>query len=329
MKVVRLVSYGDPGEAFAIADVPEPDSPGPGEVLVATVAAPVHPAHLLQARGYYGLRPELPAVPGEEGVGTVVAVGAGVTDLPAGQLVAIVPGTTGGLWAEHLTRRRADVVPLPAGVDPLQAAMLSTNPITAIGMLDDVVPLQPGDWVIQNGANSAVGHWVVAAARRRGLNLVNVVRRQEALATVKAAGGEHVIVENGDFGRQVRAATDGAPIRLGLDLVGGQSSHRLLSSVADGAVLVAYGGISGQPMQVAPTHVIFRTLTVRGFWLVSWMKAASPERLAAVYAEAVEHLAAGVRVPIGATFPLDEFDAAVARVAAGEPGKTLLTVAGV
>ena len=127
--------------------------------------------------------------------------------------------------------------------------MLSTNPITAIGMLDDVVPLQPGDWVIQNGANSAVGHWVVAAARRRGLNLVNVVRRQEALATVKAAGGEHVIVENGDFGRQVRAATDGAPIRLGLDVVGGQSSHRLLSSVADGAVLVAYGGISGQPMQ--------------------------------------------------------------------------------
>ena len=77
-------------------------------------------------------------MPGEEGVGTVVAVGAGVTDLPAGQLVAIVPGTTGGLWAEHLTRRRADVVPLPAGVDPLQAAMLSTNPITAIGMLDDV-----------------------------------------------------------------------------------------------------------------------------------------------------------------------------------------------
>ena len=126
----------------------------------------------------------------------------------------------------------------------------------------------------------------------------------------------------------MRAATDGAPIRLGLDLVGGQSSHRLLSSVADGAVLVAYGGISGQPMQVAPTHVIFRTLTVRGFWLVSWMKAASPERLAAVYAEAVEHLAGGVRVPIGATFPLDEFDAAVARVAAGEPGKTLLTVAG-
>src|SRR5204862_5603840 len=111
MKVVRLVSYGDPGEAFAIADVPEPDSPGPGEVLVAIVAAPVHPAHLLQARGYYGLRPELPAVPGEEGVGTVVAVGAGVTDLPAGQLVAIVPGTTGGLWAEQVTRRRADVVP--------------------------------------------------------------------------------------------------------------------------------------------------------------------------------------------------------------------------
>jgi hypothetical protein len=82
-------------------------------------------------------------------------------------------------------------------------------------------------------------------------------------------------------------------------------------------------------MQVAPPHVIFRCLTVRGFWLVSWMNAASPDRLAAVHAETIEHLTEGVRVPIGATFPLEEFDAAVARVASGEPGKTLLTVAGV
>ena len=299
-------------------------------MVVAIVAAPVHPAHLLQARGLYGVRPELPAVPGEEGAGTVVTVGQGVTDLAAGQLVATVPRASGGVWAEQITRRREEVVPLPAGIDPLQAAMIGTNPITAIAMLDDIVALQPDEWVIQNAANSAVGHWVIAAARRRRLTVVNVVRREAAVATVKAAGGEHVIVEDDDFRKQVKAESDGAPIRLGLDVVGGQSSHRILSSVADGGTVVAYGGISGQPMQVAPPHVIFRSLTVRGFWLVPWMQAASPERIADVYAEAIEHLDAGGRVPIGATFPFDsQFGAAVARVAAGEPGKTLLTFPGI
>jgi mitochondrial enoyl-[acyl-carrier protein] reductase / trans-2-enoyl-CoA reductase len=326
MKAIGLVSYGDPMDAVAMLELPDAGSPGPGEVLVDLIAAPVHPAHVLQARGFYGVRPELPAVIGEEGVGTVAAVGRGVDDLTPGDVVAIVP-LEGGLWAEQVLRSRDAVVPLPADTDPLQAAMIGTNPITAIAMLDDIVALEPGDWIIQNGANSAVGHWVIAAARRRGLHCVNVVRREDAVATVTAAGGDHVLVDGADLRKRVPSETGGALVRLGLDVVGGDASHRLVGSVADGGVVVAYGGISGEPMQIAPPHVIFRNVTVRGFWLVTWLRSASAERVAAVYAEAVELLEAGVRVPIGATYSIDEYRQAVARVAAGEPGKTLLTFA--
>src|SRR5204862_7281729 len=106
--------------------------------------------------------------------GRVTAVGAGVSHVEPGDLVI-------NLQRENWTQRRRvkddDVIPVPAKLDLRQAAMLRINPPTALLLLTDIVTLKPGDWVIQNGANSAVGRIVIRLARARGINTVNGVRR--------------------------------------------------------------------------------------------------------------------------------------------------------
>jgi len=141
-------------------------APGPSEVVFDVLAFPINPADLSMCRGTYRLRPALPATPGAEGVGRVTAVGAGVTHVKPGDLVINLQREN---WAQRRRVKGADVIAVPSGLDLRQAAMLRINPATAQLLLADVAPLEPGDWVIQNVANSAVGRLVIALARRRGI----------------------------------------------------------------------------------------------------------------------------------------------------------------
>ena len=144
------------------------------------------------------------------------------------------------------------LVALPAGADPLQLSMLTVNPATAALLLSEFVALQPGDWVVQNAANSAVGGYLVQLARARGLRTVNVVRRDGAVAAVQAAGGDVVLVDGDDLHRRVKAAIEAAGgnlPRLAIDAVGGlglgaDPSQRLGSddrTLAASAVLADLG----------------------------------------------------------------------------------------
>ncbi|HQD16332.1 MAG TPA: zinc-dependent alcohol dehydrogenase family protein, partial [Ottowia sp.] len=152
----------------------------PGQALVAVLAAPINPSDVLMLTGGYGMLPPLPAVGGSEGVGRIVELGADVAGLAVGQMVLLPAGS--GTWATHLVADARRLVPLPEGADPQQMAMLTVNPATASLMLSEFVDLKPGDWVMQNVANSGVGGYLVQLARQRGLRTVNVVRREGAVA---------------------------------------------------------------------------------------------------------------------------------------------------
>src|SRR5215831_10520535 len=88
-----------------------------------------------------------------------------------------------------------DVIAFSDGIDIQQGAMLRINPATALLLLTDVVPLKPGDWIIQNVANSAVGRLVIRLARPRGVKTVNVVRRESLFGELKALGGDVCVVD--------------------------------------------------------------------------------------------------------------------------------------
>ena len=334
MRAVQFSRLGPPEEVAEVAELPDPPPPAPGEVLVELVAAPINPSDLLTLRGEYGVRPPLPAVGGNEGVGRVAAVGEGVTHLRVGDHVPVA-GIRGGTWRERMVARATRLAPLPPA-DPLQLAMLTANPATALLLLEDFVPLRAGDWVAQNAANSAVGLAVITLARIAGVRTLNVVRRESAVEPVRAAGGDVVLVDGPDLARRARGALEEAgagerrdAVRLALDAVAGSATARLARLVADGGTVVNYGALSGEPCHVEPRETIFRGITLRGFWLVPWFATAAPERIAAVYGRLGALVADGtLHTPVEATYPLDEARAALAHAGReGRGGKVLLVTA--
>ncbi len=314
----------NPHEVIEAVEV-ELDAPGPGEVLVEVLASPINPSDLLTLSGVYGILPDLPATAGNEGVGRVAALGEGASSLRVDQTVLLPLGC--GTWSSHLVARADELVALPDGADPRQLAMLTINPPTASLLLSEIVDLKAGDWVIQNAANSAVGTYLVALAAERGIHTVNVVRREGAVAAVKAAGADTVLIDSDDLAERVRGATGGQPVRLAIDAVGGAATERLAASLGDGGTIVNYGVMSGQPCQVSPTHLIFRGLTLTGFWLATWYARASMEQRASLYGDLTRRIARGeLTVPVAETFDVADIKQAVAAAALGERnGKVLIT----
>ena len=271
-----------------------------------------------------GILPPLPAVGGNEGVGVVAALGPGVTSPPVGQTVLLPVG--GGTWATHLVADAKKLMPLPNDVDPLQLAMMTVNPPTAYLMLREFVDLAAGDWVIQNVANSGVGEYLIQLARIRGLKTVNVVRRESAVAAVKAMGGDVVLVDGDDLSKRVASATGGAKIRLGIDAVGGTATDHVAGCLTEGGVLVNYGMMSGEPCVVSPASFVFRDVTLRGFWLAMWFRKATPAQQMAVFGELAKLIATGkLKARIHATYDISQIKDAVAAAATGErDGKILI-----
>ena len=295
-----------------------------GQALVAVLAAPINPSDVLTLTGQYGILPPLPAVGGSEGVGRVVELGPDTQGPAIGQTVLLPAGS--GTWATHLVAPAARLIPLPNDADPKQLAMLTVNPPTASLLLSDFASLQPGDWVIQNSANSGVGSYVVQLAKLRGLKTVNIVRRESAVAGVLAQGGDVVLVDGDDLAERVKAATAGAPIKLGIDAVGGKATMRLAGTLAESAVVVNYGALSGEPCSVSPRELVFRDVTLKGFWLARWFRTTPQPQQFALLTELAGLIAAGkLSTPIQASYDVAQIKEAVAAAASGErQGKILI-----
>ena len=167
MRAVQLTAFGNPVDGLECVDIPEPDTPGPNQVLIGVEYSPINPNDLMVAQGIYAFRPPLPAVIGNEGVGRVLAVGPGVESVRLDDRVLAPPSSF--TWRERIVISAGGLSALPVDADPQQLAMLAINPPTAALLLSEYVDLQPGEWVVQNAANSGVGRWVIAFAKTRDL----------------------------------------------------------------------------------------------------------------------------------------------------------------
>jgi len=322
MHAVQLTAYGDPIEGLKYVDIPEPAAPGRNQVLIEVEFSPLNQSDLLLARGIYGTRPALPTVIGNEGVGRVLAVGQGVENVEVGDRV--VAPLSSFTWRERMVIPADGLFALPPGADPRQSSMLAINPPTAALLLSEYVNLKPGEWVVQNSANSAVGRWVIAFAKARGLKTINIVRRRELVPELQAIGADAVVVDSPDVSREIKAAVSQAELRLALDGVSGPATGVLASTLSPHGTLVSYAAMSLAPMSISPLEVIFKPLTVRGFWLGHPEYAA---KSAPAVEDAAEMIASGaVSIPVAATYPLSSIKEAVVHAQRG--GKILLDVAG-
>lgn len=297
----------------------------PGQALIEVLAAPINPSDVLTLTGQYGALPPLPAVGGNEGVGRVVQLGPDTAGVAVGSVVLLPVGS--GTWTSHLVADAARLITLPDGADYQQLSMLAVNPPTAALLLKDFVDLQPGDWIIQNAANSAVAAYLIQLAALRGIRTVNLVRRESAVASVAALGGDVVLVDGDDLAARVSSATNGAAIKLAVDAVGGAATRRLASTLAQGAPVVAYGALSGQPAELSPRDLIFNDITLKGFWLARWFRTTAPAQQVELFAELAGLIAEGkLGAPVAATYDLSRIKEAVAAAAQGErSGKILIT----
>jgi trans-2-enoyl-CoA reductase len=321
MPTIRAARYhrtGDPSQVVRAEEVALED-PNPGEVRVRMLWAPVNPADLNMLEGKYGEARPLPDVPGNEGCGRVISVGEGVDTSWIGRHVLV----DSMAWREEGNWPVESLVAVPAGIDARRACVLRVNPPTAWCLVHLFADLQPGDWIAQNAATSAVGRAVIEIAKDRGWKSLNVVRRPEAADELRKLGADAVVVDGPEMSEATALPGDAKP-RLGLNAVGGSAATRLSGLLAEGSALVTYGAMSKEALKIPNGFLIFRDLNFHGFWLTRWLRAASPSERDAVFGEVFRLAAHGCFVPqVAGEFPIDDISQAVKRAAEGG-GKVLL-----
>jgi trans-2-enoyl-CoA reductase len=321
IRAIVYEAHGKPEEVLSLRAAPLRE-PATGEALVRMLAAPINPADLNQIEGKYPIKFPLPAVPGFEGAGVVEAVH-GVPDPAIGARV-ILPHDL-GTWREKAVVAADKLTVVPNDIAPEQAAMLKINPITAWRLLHDFVRLGPGDWVIQNAANSGVGRAVIAICRERGWKTLNVVRRPELIEELQAAGADVVLLDNDELREAAAEATGRAAIRLGINQVGGESALRLAKVVAPEATIVTIGAMSLRSLTMPNGLLIFKNLTFTGFWVNKWYEQATPAQRAETFQSLIDLARRGLlHTPVEQTFSLDEFARAVARGGQGKRGGKII-----
>lgn len=291
--------------------LPDLGSPLGSQVRVRMVRAPVNPADLLALEGRYAfaLDPRLPL--GAEGVGEVEAVGPLVRDLEPG--MRVLPLERGN-WCTHRMVERAALVVVPPDMDPAFAAMMRINPATAMLLLD-AAALEPGGVLLQNAAGSAVAGWVRLFAARRGIEVVDIIRRA-------APAQADAIVDGPDLLSAVRAKIGARPIHAALDCVAGEATARLAECLAPEGRLIVFGHLSGSPVTIASQLLTGGRLILQGFSLRPAEAALGEAGVQALF-ERIWPLARAEppALPVRAVLPLGQADRALALAREGAGGR--------
>ena len=317
-KQVRFAAHGVPEQVAGWENFEIGSAPGAGEVLVKMLASPINPADINFIEGVYGIKPELPATGGLEGCGEVLAVGEGVADIQPGAMVMRLRGY--GSWASLQMVPADDLLVLPSGLDPLQAAMLKVNPMTAWLLITGGGTPAAGNWVAQNAANSGVGQCVIQLAKAIGLRTLNLVRRPEAIQPLLDLGADVALLDEPGW-------VENAPARplLALNAVGGDSATRLMDVLAEKGRLVTYGAMSKQGVKVPNKFLLFKGIELHGFWLTRWLRETPADEIARAYHRLALWMAEGkLKMAIEATYPLERAKEAIARAREEKRGGKIL-----
>jgi NADPH2:quinone reductase len=240
MKAIRIHATGGP-DALRLDDVPQP-VPGAGQVLIRVAAAGVNYIDIYHRAGLYAL--PLPATLGQEGAGTVAAVGPEVSGIEAEDRVA----WTGvqGSYAEFVLAPADRLVAVPPALSLELAAAAMLQGMTAHYLACTTYPLHPGDTCLVHAAAGGVGLALVQIAKLRGARVIGTVSTEAKADLARQAGADHVILyEREDFAAEVKRLTEGRGVPVVYDSVGRATFGRSLDCLARRGLLVLFGQSSG------------------------------------------------------------------------------------
>lgn len=309
MKAAAIDRFGGP-EVLHTESLPVPE-PGPHEVLIEVAAAGVGVWDPYVRSGELDLgdgKKKFPKVIGNDGAGTVVAVGEGVTRFKEGDPVYTY-AFEGGLYAEYAAVKEDEVAPLPKGLDLDEAGALGADGVTALIGLEDKLKLKKGQTVLIFGANGGIGHIAVQLAKRMGARVIAIASHDDGVALAKRLGADEVLEgHREDLGDMLRKL---APKGIDAALVVAGNAGRALVAMKKGGRVAYPNGVEPAPTAKAGVSVI------------GYDGSPSPD--------AFERLnrwneAGAFHVELGRTYPLDEAARAHQELASHHLGKSALRV---
>lgn len=325
-RVVEITAPGGPEVLHVRSrEVPAPKA---GEVLIAVAAAGVNRPDVLQRMGRYPVPPGASDLPGLEVAGTIAALGAGVTQWKKGDRVCAL--TPGGGYAEHCIAPASSCLPVPKGLDFVQAASLPETYFTVWSNVFDRGALKPGETFLVQGGSSGIGVAAIQMVHALGHRVFATAGTPEKCAACEKLGAERAVnYKTEDFVEVVKSLTNGKGVDVILDMVAGDYVPREMKALADEGRIVLIAFLGGSKATLDFNEILRRRLVLTG----STLRPRSVEFKAAIAQALRENvwplLEAGTMKPvIHATFPLAEAAKAHAMLEAGEHiGKIVLTVA--
>jgi NADPH2:quinone reductase len=350
MKSVTINNISDDLSGVEIIDGPVP-APGPGQIRVRVLKAALHPSDLNYIRGEYragierliwnygeerpsfdparqNLHPELPCIPGGEGVGVVDACGEGIdSEQWMGKRVAMAAGPPNGTWQEYVVAAPHQLSPVPDALSDEQAALTMLVPLTSLIMTRHVLGVGEGQWLLMSAGASAVSKLVVNIGRHFGFKTISMVREEELAVVPPEQLGDVIInTTTQDIREEVKRATDGRGVEFALDCVGGKMAEEMLVCLTAGGRMLLYGTLGGPSFTIHSRDLMMPNAFVGGFYFTGWLAAQKPEKLREVMGELGKLSAGGMfHIPVEEEYPLaDAVEAIRASLTPGRAGKVLL-----
>ncbi|WP_368861211.1 NAD(P)H-quinone oxidoreductase [Frankia sp. AgB32] len=328
MRAVTVSAPGGP-EVMSWTTVADPPPPGPGEVALDVAATAVNRADLLQRQGFYPPPPGASEILGMECAGTVAAVGPGVIGLEPGARVCAL--LSGGGYASRVNVPAVQVLPIPAGIDLVEAAALPEVACTVHSTVFGVGGLRDGEVFCVHGGASGIGTFAIQAVRalRPAAVIATTAGSPAKLARVRELGADIAVsYRDEDFVEVIRAATDGHGADVILDIMGAAYLPRNVELLAVGGRLVVIGMQGGVKGELNLATLLGRRASVHAASLRARPLAEKAAIVAAVRAEVWPAIERGaIRPVIDRILPITDVVAAHQHLAdLGHVGKVILTV---
>lgn len=301
MRIVEMNRAGGP-DVLRLVERPDPQ-PGPNEALVEIAAAGVNFMDVGVRQGLFWTDQPDPKPLGVEGAGKVLAVGAEVRHLEPGDRVAWIYAP--GSYADRAVIPAAALVPVPDAIDDRTAAAVMMQGLTASHFATDFYPVQPGDVALVHAAAGGVGLLLTQIIKLRGGHVIGRVSGEEKVASAKAAGADHVIVDTeGNFAAEVLRLTDGEGVNVVYDGSGPKTFQGSLDSLRRSGTFCWFGPVLGGP---GALDIMSLPKSIKIGYATFFDHIHTPELLRARAERLFGWIAAGdLKVEIGGVYPLAE-----------------------
>jgi NADPH2:quinone reductase len=330
MRAWLLDSYEGVGK-LRVDEVAEPQ-PAPGQVVLKTMYAGLNPADAFLALAQYPAKPKLPHVLGRDGVGEVVSIGEGVSNVKVGDIVGILRGDTGvevwGTLAEKVAVEASHVIPVPHGWSYEELAGAPLVYLTAWQALtqwsDPPAPPSRGSVLLITGASGGVGSASVLLGKSMGLVVIGLSRSSEKGEQLKELGADHVFDPTAkDVRKQVLAAIAPKRVDIAVDNVGGPLFNEIIGMLGYAGRISVVGRSGGTVPEFNTASLFFRRNRIGGVTVADY----SSEQAQENWKEIVARLDALKQRPVvDQVFPFLDIKEAFARLAKGPMGKVLVKV---